>query len=161
MASLHEELEYLESLEKTPIDQEVIDSFEEYLTLLEKQGSYEGLKKTLKYFLAYSVVMILIFNQMNAGPAFKFNVSNLFSMLPLFLQNFLQGLLFACGGWALVQKFMSPLEKKMFSILWIRHVSIITFFTGLTFWVFGDASFFGLICWITGAFLGAHLVTKQ
>lgn len=161
MNSLAEELEYLESLEKTEIREDVIKSFEEYLALIESQGNYEGLKKSLKFFLAYSVVVIMFFSQMNAGPKFSFDIAKILSMLPWILQSLIQGVVFSAGGWAFTQHFMSPLEKKMFNILWVRHVSIITFFTGITFWVFGDVGWFGLFAWISGSYLGAHLVSKN
>lgn len=156
-----QELEYLESLEPTEIPQDVITSFEEYVQLLEAQGEYQGMKKLLFTFGAYSVLSLLIFSQMGAGPGWKLDLSRLFSLLPLIFQVFLQGTLFSVVGWVIAQKRMNSIEKKIFQIQWFRQVSTIIFLTGISFWLFGDVPMAMLLPWVGGAYLGAHLVTKE
>ena len=159
--SLANEIAYLESLESTDIPQDIIQSFEDYLELLEKSGEYEGNKPILFIFGIYSIVCVFIFSQMGAGPGWKIDISRLFSLLPTPFQCLLQGTIFSAIGWIIAQRNMKPIEKKMFNLQWLQKVSIVTFLTGISFWLFGSVSFANVLPWIAGAYLGAHLVTKD
>ncbi len=158
---LGKEIEYLESLEPTEIPEDVVSSFEEYVKLLEETGEYQGMKKLLFTFAIYSIITLLVFSQMGAGPQWKVDISRLFSLLPMIFQVFLQGTIFSFVGWFIAQKRMKPIEKKIFNLQWFRQVSIITLMTGVSFWLFGDVSFSLILPWIGGAYLGAHLASKE